>query len=386
MKNKLKTLMIGVLVVFVQAQAAPPGGHLNVVQVFVDDPNDPTTITIVGEDLLFGNGPLTVTLGEYVAPLTIVGTPTDTEIVATLPVNIDDGDYLLIVANGEGQSQNDEYDLTIGAVGPQGEQGEMGDAGPQGVQGKLGPAGADGAQGDQGVQGKLGSPGDQGVQGKLGPAGADGAQGVQGKLGPAGADGDQGVQGKLGPAGADGAQGVQGKIGPPGMPGVGIQGEQGDQGVQGKLGPAGADGATGEPGPVGGTGNNVVNLLRPQDNMQPWLGLNYIIATQGTFPSRNSTDPLLAEIILFGGNFAPRGWAFCNGQLLSISSNSALFSLLGTTYGGDGRTTFALPDLRGRVPVHSGNNSAGPGLTPRQLGADGGTETEAQHNHDHTNP
>lgn len=76
---------------------------------------------------------------------------------------------------------------------------------------------------------------------------------------------------------------------------------------------------------------------------------------------------------MFGGNFAPRGWAFCNGQLLAIASNQALFSILGTTYGGDGRTTFALPDLRGRVPVNSGNNSAGPGLQPVRLGEVGGS-------------
>lgn len=83
-------------------------------------------------------------------------------------------------------------------------------------------------------------------------------------------------------------------------------------------------------------------------------------------------DPLIGQIILFAGNFAPRGWAFCNGQLLSIAQNTALFSLLGTTYGGDGRTTFALPDLRGRVPMHAGN---GPGLSYRNLGETGGTET-----------
>ncbi len=83
-------------------------------------------------------------------------------------------------------------------------------------------------------------------------------------------------------------------------------------------------------------------------------------------------NPFIAEIIMFGGNFAPRGWALCEGQILPISSNQALFSLLGTTYGGDGRTTFALPDLRGRVPIGTGN---GPGLTSRGLGASGGVET-----------
>ena len=81
------------------------------------------------------------------------------------------------------------------------------------------------------------------------------------------------------------------------------------------------------------------------------------------------SDPFIAEIIMFGGNFAPRGWALCDGQLLSISQSSALFSILGTTYGGDGRTNFGLPDLRGRVAVHKGN---GPGVTPVSLGQKGG--------------
>ena len=72
-------------------------------------------------------------------------------------------------------------------------------------------------------------------------------------------------------------------------------------------------------------------------------------------------DPFLGTIMAVGFNFPPRGWAFCNGQLLSISQNSALFALLGTIYGGDGQTTFALPDLRGRVPI--GSQSQGPGLT-----------------------
>jgi microcystin-dependent protein len=83
-------------------------------------------------------------------------------------------------------------------------------------------------------------------------------------------------------------------------------------------------------------------------------------------------EPYVGEISMFGGTFAPRGWAFCDGQLLAIAQNDALFSLLGTTYGGDGRTTFALPDLRGRAPVHAGN---GPGLTPRVLGEKFGAET-----------
>ena len=83
-------------------------------------------------------------------------------------------------------------------------------------------------------------------------------------------------------------------------------------------------------------------------------------------------EPFIAQIMMFGGNFAPRGWAFCEGQLLSISSHTALFSLLGTIYGGDGRTTFALPDMRGRSPIGQGHGS---GLTPRSFGQRGGVES-----------
>ena len=82
-------------------------------------------------------------------------------------------------------------------------------------------------------------------------------------------------------------------------------------------------------------------------------------------------EPLIGQIQAFGFNFAPRGWAKCEGQLLPINQNETLFSLLGTTYGGDGRTTFGLPDLRGRVPMHHGN---GPGLTPRPMGQKSGEE------------
>ncbi len=83
-------------------------------------------------------------------------------------------------------------------------------------------------------------------------------------------------------------------------------------------------------------------------------------------------EGVIGEIRGFGGNFAPRAWAYCQGQLLAISQNQALFSILGTTYGGDGRTTFGLPDLRGRAPISAGT---GPGLSTHKLGARSGTET-----------
>lgn len=84
------------------------------------------------------------------------------------------------------------------------------------------------------------------------------------------------------------------------------------------------------------------------------------------------STPYVGEVRLFAGNFAPSGWMLCLGQLIPISEYEVLFNLIGTTYGGDGQATFALPDLRGRVPVHQG---AGPGLSPRVMGELGGTET-----------
>jgi len=154
-------------------------------------------------------------------------------------------------------------------------------------------------------------------------------------------------------------------------------------------------------------GANTVEYTGPtgggQDhpNMQPFLGLNYVIALQGLFPSPGSasegvpvqpasfgSEPFLGSIAIFAGDFAPRGWAKCDGQLLSLSQNQALETIISTTYGGDGRTTIGLPDLRGRTPIHAGQ---GPGLSPRPLGLKTGTETadlsETQlPSHSHTLP
>jgi len=142
-----------------------------------------------------------------------------------------------------------------------------------------------------------------------------------------------------------------------------ITGPQGDTGPQGPAGsvPAATD-ANG-----GGQAHN---------NMQPNVALTCIIAVQGAFPFREGdppTAPFLGEVKWFTGNYAPAGWALCDGQLLAISDNPGLFSILGTIYGGDGRTTFGLPDARGRAIIHQGD---GLGLTPRRLGSVFGTEVE----------
>ncbi|WP_341833414.1 phage tail protein [Paenibacillus pectinilyticus] len=110
---------------------------------------------------------------------------------------------------------------------------------------------------------------------------------------------------------------------------------------------------------------------QPHTNLQPYLSINYIISLFGIFPSQggnsDGSDPFLSEIRWVAFNFPPSGTALCNGQLLPINQNQALFSLLGTTYGGDGRVNFALPDLRGRIPIHVGNGHT--------LGETGGEQT-----------
>ncbi|MGE0475080.1 MAG: phage tail protein, partial [Nitrospirales bacterium] len=100
-------------------------------------------------------------------------------------------------------------------------------------------------------------------------------------------------------------------------------------------------------------------------------------------PVFSASEPFLGEIMMTGANFCPRGWANADGQLISINQNQALFALLGTNYGGDGRTTFGLPDLRGRVPLHAGN---GPGLTQRAQGEQGGEEQHSLMEHEVPSP
>jgi microcystin-dependent protein len=108
------------------------------------------------------------------------------------------------------------------------------------------------------------------------------------------------------------------------------------------------------------------------DNHQPFVVVNYIIGLFGIFPSQNdATEPFLGEIYMMGCNFAPTGFALCDGQLFPISQYEALFNLLGTTYGGDGQTTFALPNLQSRVPMHQGSN----GTSNYIIGQTGGSET-----------
>lgn len=112
---------------------------------------------------------------------------------------------------------------------------------------------------------------------------------------------------------------------------------------------------------------------QPHDNIQPYLCIRYIIALEGIVPLQVAADPLIGQISIFSFALAPKGWAFCDGQIMSIAQNQALFSLLGTTYGGDGITTFGLPNLQSRVAVSSGQ---GRDLSNYALGQFGG---EAAH-------
>ncbi len=189
-----------------------------------------------------------------------------------------------------------------------------------------------------------------GPQGPAGPQGPQGEQGIQGETGPQGPAGANGINGQ------DGAQGPQGATGPQGPIGLtGATGATGPQGPIGLTGPAGATGTTGPQGPIGLTG---ATGPAGSNATVPTLVLRYIMALQGIYPCSTcafSTETMIGEIKLVPyPSMIPDGWAECNGQLLSISSYTVLFSLIGTTYGGNGTTTFALPDLRDRVPKHEG--------------------------------
>lgn len=110
-----------------------------------------------------------------------------------------------------------------------------------------------------------------------------------------------------------------------------------------------------------------------EDNHQPYLVNNYMIALFGIYPSQNdATQPYVGEIYQCGCNFAINGFALCDGSLLSIAQNSVLFNLIGTTYGGNGQNNYALPDLRGRIPIHQGSN----GVSTYIMGQNGGTESK----------
>jgi tail collar domain len=233
---------------------------------------------------------------------------TDTHLVI-LPSGVSPGSYLLTVINnshhGEGTRHTAWFYLTLGQLGPKGDPGPAGPEGPAGLQGPPGPTGPRGATGPAGPQGLTGPAGPAGPQGLTGPAGPAGPQGLTGPAGPAG------PQGLTGPAGPVGPIGPQGPIGL-----TGAQGPQGIQGPQGPTGPAGTD-------------------LK--------FGTNTNTAASGL-----SRTCFFGEIILSAGPIA--GQLPANGQLLPIARYVSTFQVLGTKYGGDGVTTFGVPDLRPFAP------------------------------------
>lgn len=212
---------------------------------------------------------------------------------------------LLRIVQSPNDCRHHEVAISWNVVGPAGPKGNTGATGAQGV------AGAAGAKGDTGATGPQGPQGDPGAQG---PKGDTGATGPQGEVGAAGAKGDTGATGAQGPQGEAGAAGAKGDTG-----------ATGPQGPIGPVGPSGAD-PTAEAF-IGHFGTNTNNAA-----------------------AANGETCTLGEILLSASPSVTVGGVAANGQILPINQNQAMFSLLGTTYGGNGVTTFALPDLRGLAP------------------------------------
>ena len=244
-----------------------------------------------------------------------------------------------------------------GATGPKGDPGDVGPAGAAGPKGDVGPAGAIGPVGPAGVAGPVGAigpVGPAGVAGPVGPAGAIGPvgpAGVAGPVGPVGAIGPVGPAGVAGPVGPVGAigpvgpAGVAGPVGPAGAIGpVGPAGVSGPAGPVGAIGPAGPAGATGSAGPAGPIGATGATGATGNSALSAYYGTYTGNASAGNGIGCTMGEMKLTANVGVGEGIPARG------QLLSISQNSALFALLGTTYGGDGITTFALPDMRPVTP------------------------------------
>jgi hypothetical protein len=190
-----------------------------------------------------------------------------------------------------------------------------------------GPTGATGAQGSAGATGTQGPAGPAGATGAQGPAGATGAQGTAGATGGQGSVGASGAQGPVGPAG------TVGPVGPAGA--TGLEGPAGPTGATGVQGPAGATGARGPSGPSGPAGTAGI------------FGTNNIPFSQGTSAGATCT---LGSLLLNASAVYPKNYLPADGRLLPIAANTALFALIGISYGGNGFTTFALPNLQAAAP------------------------------------
>lgn len=253
-----------------------------------------------------------------------------------------------------------------GLTGPVGAQGQPGPAGEQGLQGPQGQAGETGPQGQQGAPGPMGAPGPVGPAGEVGPMGPQGFVGAQGAPGLPGPVGDTGPVGATGPAGPQGLQGDLGLPGLTGAPGAtgpagaqgpqGLAGPQGPQGATGPLGDAGLQGPTGDTGPAGFQGPagpvgpagpkgaaGGVGPTGPTGSIADAFGNHTGWAADGS-----GRECFIGEIILTAGGVA--NGMVADGRLLPISEWEHVFQLIGTTYGGDGQSTFAIPDLRSQTP------------------------------------
>ncbi len=235
---------------------------------------------------------------------------------------------LLRLVNDAGDCRHNESAISWNIQGPKGDPGPAGPAGPAGAKGPKGDAGAAGPKGDTGAAGPAGAAGAVGPQGPIGLTGATGANGPMGVPGPIGPIGPAGLDGLIGPQGPAGPAGAVGAVGP-----AGPQGPAGAQGPQGAQGPAGPQGPQGPQGPAG----------------PAVAGLGHF--TNGaTLDTVGAAQCTLGEILLSASPNRTAGGIVASGQILPINQNTALFSLLGTTYGGNGTTTFALPDLRSLAP------------------------------------
>lgn len=281
------------------AQTAP-----RIDAIYID--NATNSIVIAGADLVKSNT-MKVVLGEAGMPGNIASScvqgSNTTLLICTFAGGLPPaGDYSLVVATNyppQTRYYETRYNLTIGAAGPRGPAGATGPAGPQGPTGASGPAGA------------------TGPAGSTGPAGPTGATGPAGPVGPAGATGAPGIPGTPGTPGA---------MGPPGAPGT-----PGTPGATGATGPAGPQGPVGPQGPSGAS----VPDAR--------FGVG-----SGTGTDGRTSECVMATVFLSAATYGPGLKA--DGRLMSIAQNSALFALLGTLYGGNGTTNFALPDLRNAAP------------------------------------
>ena len=228
--------------------------------------------------------------------------------------------------------------------------------GPTGATGVQGPIGLTGAPGPTGAAGPQGVTGSVGPAGATGPAGSTGAAGPTGPTGVAGATGPAGL---TGPAGPTGPTGVAGATGPIGL--TGPAGPTGQTGVAGPAGPAGADGATGATGPTGPTEANL-------EAISAALSTNNGVAHNG--PQYYNYSPAVCMVgdVILSVNGYGRLAQPADGRLLAISSYQAAYAIMGTTFGGDGTATFALPDLRAFAPKGLQYSICTNGYTPSKSG------------------